>query len=196
MKVSIICLNYGDRPLDHIYRNLECSGYFAPHTFVSREGIANSLNDGIDLMLSTKTDAVAFLANDIIEPENWLAKKIEAIQTYPDAGVVASSIHEIETEIRNQLIISNWLIPKTTIEKVGYFQEAMFPYGPIDLDYCQRCWAAGLKTYYVKDCLALHIGSHATGNEYGWSKDEAVAEGYKKMYKIGEPFKIERNGTS
>ncbi len=193
MKVITIGLTYGNRPLDIIRDNLSRAGFYTTHTFVNKEGIANALNDGLDLMLKTGSDAVAFLSNDIEEPNNWLHKKVQALLEYPDAGAVASSIHEVETEIRSQLIISNWLVSREAVNRVGYFQESMFPYGPIDLDYCQRLWAAGLKTYYVKDCLALHNGSHATGDEYGWNKDELVAAGWGKMYKQGEPFKIERS---
>jgi GT2 family glycosyltransferase len=138
-------------------------------------------------------DAIAFLANDIEEPDNWLAKKVEALISYPDAGVVASSLDCARTTLINELIISNWLISKETIEKIGYFNESMFPYGPIDLDYCERCYAAGLKTYYTMDCLAVHSGSHATGNEYGWSKDKAVAEGWGKMFKKGDEYYKSRN---
>ena len=64
----------------------------------------------------------------------------------------------------------------------------MFPYGPIDLDYCERCYAAGIKTYYVLDCLALHIGSHASGDEYGWNKEQLIAEGWSKMFKQGQEY--------
>jgi GT2 family glycosyltransferase len=191
MKVLAIGLIYGKRSSNIIIENIIHSGYPCSLSFVNTEGIANALNEGIDLMKLYDMDAVAFLANDIIEPKDWLKKKIDALQ-YPEAGVVASSLDCGRTEIRSELIISNWLLPKETIEKVGYFHEGMFPYGPIDLDYCERCYAAGLKTYYVMDCLAIHDGTHATGSEYGWSKDEAVAAGWAKMYKKGENFYKER----
>jgi len=172
MKVLIVGLTYGNRPLDILLKNLETAGYPFNLTFVSMEGIANALNEGI--YRAEGFDAVAFLANDIIEPENWLLKKVEALQTYPNAGIVASSLDQPATEIKNEHIISNWLIRKELIEAIGLFIESMFPYGPIDLDYCERTWVAGFNTYYVMDCHAVHIGSHASGNEYGWDKSELV----------------------
>ena len=33
---------------------------------------------------------------------------------------------------------------------------------------------AGFYTYYVMNCKAEHIGSHASGNEYGWDKNKLV----------------------
>lgn len=192
MKVLIVSLTYGNRPKLIICDNLNRAGYEHDYAEVCVEGISNALNDGIDLMNEGGYDAIAFLSNDIIEPDNWLLKKVEALQSYPDAGVVASSIHEEETQIHSQLIISNWLMSKATIDKIGYFNESMFPYGPIDLDYCQRCFAAGIKTYYVINCLAQHNGSHATGDEYGWNKDELVNKYYPGHVQDIEHY---RNGT-
>ena len=174
MKVLIACLVYGNRPLDIIRKNLTNASYPYKAIFVDVEGIANALNEGIYQM--DGFDALAFMANDIEEPENWLAKKVEALQTYPNAGIVASTLHHPVTEIKNEHIISNWLIKKDVIEAIGLFNESMFPYGPIDLDYCERTWVAGFSTYYVIDCHAVHNGSHATGNEYGWDKSELVSK--------------------
>ena len=193
MKVAIISLIYGNRPKDIAIENLRICGYEnTVHTEINREGIAHALNDGIDFMKDNECGAVAFIANDIVEPQDWLKIKLSALIEYPNAGIVASSLDYNRTEILNELIISNYLMSRDVINVCGYFQEAMFPYGPIDLDYCERAWAAGFKTYYVKNCLANHIGSHAIGNEYGWSKDEAVAAGLEKMYKPGKPIKLER----
>ena len=193
MKVLVCNLIYGTRPHNILVDNELKAGYPADYCSVNTEGIADALNEGIDHMKENGYDAIAFLANDIEEPENWLAKKVEALVSYPNAGVVASSLDCARTNLTNELIISNWLISKETIEKVGYFNESMFPYGPIDLDYCERCYAAGLSTYYVMDCLAVHNGGHATGNEYGWSKDEAVVNGWSKMFKIGDEYYKSRN---
>lgn len=206
MKILVCQLIYGNRPFNILVDNELKAGHSATYVNINTEGIANALNEGIDYMIENNFDAIAFLANDIVEPQDWLLKKVVALQNYPLAGVVASSLDYSREVINNEMIISNWLISKETIEKVGYFNESMFPYGPIDLDYCQRCYAAGLNTYYVMDCLAYHIGSHAEGNEYGWDKTELVAkynqqhiqdvEGYRngtKQFYIG---KNNNNGTS
>ena len=176
MKVLVCSLIYGDRPHNILVDNELKAGYPATFASINTEGIANALNEGIDYMMENNFDAIAFLANDIIEPERWLEKKVEALLTYPEAGIVASSLDCARNELSNELIISNWLISRKVIEKIGYFNESMFVYGPYDLEYCERVWAAGLKTYYVKDCLAQHIGGHATGNEYGYNKEEMVAK--------------------
>lgn len=174
MKILINCLVFGNRPYEVINHNLLNAGLPYDIRIINKEGIANALNEGIKDF--DKYDAIGFLSNDIIEPEGWLLKKFEGLQTYQDAGIVASSLDYPRTEVNNEHIISNWLISTKLIEVIGKFNESYFPYGAIDLEYCERTWLAGFRTYYVKDCLATHDGSHATGNEYGWNKGELVAK--------------------
>ena len=181
MNTLIIGLVYGNRPFHFINDAAGIGNWVAVNT----EGISNALNDGIDLMKEGGYDSMAFLANDIQMPLNWLQMMQEAIQTYPAAGIVAIPVDQPVTHVSNQLIISNWLMSKDTIDRVGYFNESMFPYGPIDLDYCERCHALGINTYYVVGPVAHHIGFHAVGNEYGWDKAQLVAENEKHRYKQG-----------
>lgn len=192
MKILICGLTYGNRPTDIIESNLSRAGYEYKHFNINREGISNALNDGLDIALIDNYDYVGFLANDIIEPDNWLAKKVEALQTYPFAGIVASSLGEARRAISNEHIISNWLIDIKLVKEIGYFNEAMFPYGPIDLDYCERSHIANFNTYYVMDCMAEHLGTHATGDEYGWNKAEIISKNWAEHE---HDIKSYRNGT-
>lgn len=179
MKILINCLTYGNRPLEIIFNNIDRKGFDCDVRFVNVEGIANALNEGIEDY--KKYDAVGFLANDIHEPNDWLAKKVEALFTYPDAGIVASSLDAERIYLQSELIISNYLISSKLIDTIGEFNEQYFPYGAIDLDYCERAWLGGFKTYYVMNCFAVHKGSHAIGDEYGWNKSELVAK-YSALY--------------
>jgi len=191
MKVLIAGLVYGERPIDALVNNLSNLNYEnASFVAINTEGIANAMNEAIDIALIDGYDAIAYLANDIIEPDNWLNKKLEALQNYPKAGIVASSLDRVRLGINSEHLISNWLLSMKVVEQIGIFNESMFPYGPIDLDYCERANLAGFNTYYVMDCLAEHIGGHATGDEYGynkaellqknWSSHEADIRGYRE----------------
>jgi GT2 family glycosyltransferase len=172
---TLVCpLVYGNRPLDIIYSNLENTGFPFNVKFIDTEGIANALNEGLDEFRNGNYEAIAFMANDILEPKDWLLKKLVALEKYENAGIVASTLEFERLVPNNEHIISNWIIRKEVIDKVGYFNESMFPYGPIDLDYCERVWIAGFKTYYACNYLAVHIGNHAEGNEYGYDKQEMV----------------------
>jgi GT2 family glycosyltransferase len=181
MKILIAGLVYGSRPIDVLVNNLSNLNYENAHfVAINTEGIANAMNEAIDIAGVDGYDAIAYLANDIIEPENWLPKKIEALQTYPSAGIVASSLDHVRRGVNSQHIISNWLLSMKVVEQIGIFNESMFPYGPIDLDYCERANLAGFNTYYVMDCLAEHIGGHASGDEYGYNKAELLQKNWPK----------------
>lgn len=193
MNILVAQLIYGNRPHNILIDNELKAGYPAIYCSINTEGIANAMNEGIDYMLENSFDAIAFLSNDIIEPQDWLAKKVDAMQTYPSAGIISTSVETICTQIISQVIIGNYLISHNTIKKIGYFNESMFPYGPIDIDYCHRCDAAGIKTYYLLDAMAQHIGSHASGNEYGWDKEKLVNDGWDKVYKSGNYYKSKNN---
>jgi GT2 family glycosyltransferase len=175
--------------MDTIIHNLTIAGYPFTSTEVNREGIANALNDGIDFMMEGDYDAVAFMANDIIEPKNWLADKVHALETYPGAGIVASSVNELVNEVKTQLIIGNWLISRRTVDRIGYFNESMFPYGPIDLDYCDRCSKAGIGTYYVMNCMSEHPDDKTSRTKYGYDKQEVVDKFYPKFMQDSEAYR-------
>jgi GT2 family glycosyltransferase len=170
MKILICGLTYGDRPHNVIFQNLLKSGYPAEYILIDRQGIAAALNDGIDAMLDGGFDYVGFLANDIQEPEEWLLSKISLIAAVQDAGAVSTSVEQMHCQLISQHIIGNYLISREAINKVGYFNEEYDPYGPIDLDYCERLHAAGFGTYYVLNEMAHHPHSHAAGTEYGYDK--------------------------
>ena len=192
MKVLVVGLTYGDRPKDIIEDNLVRAGYPFKYVEVNKEGVANALNDGIDLAVIDGFDAVAYLANDIIEPNDWLKKKVEALEIYPFAGIVASSLDEEHKGINSGHIISNWLLSLKVVDKIGCFNEHMFPYGPIDLDYCERANMSGFNTYYVKDCLAQHIGEHGSGEEYGYDKAKLLLDKWDSHVADIQGY---RNGT-
>ncbi len=181
MKILIAGLVYGKRPLDVLIGNLSNLNYEnADFVAINTEGVANAMNEAIDIAGVDGYDAIAYLANDIVEPKDWLNKKIEALQTYPDAGIVASSLDRARRGINSEHIISNWLLSMKVVERIGIFNESMFPYGPIDLDYCERANLAGFNTYYVMDCLAEHLGNHANGNDYGYDKAELLQKNWAK----------------
>lgn len=193
MRVLIAGLTYGTRPLTILSKNLYNCGYENAKVIgINTEGIANAMNEAIDIALVDGYDAIAYLANDIIEPQDWLAKKLYALEFYPDAGIVASSLDRARRGIKSEHIISNWLLSMKVVERIGIFNESMFPYGPIDLDYCERANLAGFNTYYVMDCLAEHVGSHATGDEYGYNKTELLQKNWAQHE---ADIKGYRNGT-
>lgn len=201
MRVLVCCLVYGNRPYDLIHQNLEKAGFPFNVLFINKNGIANALNDGIDHMnhhgalirflsrvnknelsnLQEEYGAIAYLSNDIEEPNDWLLIKVNALQTYPNAGIIASSLDYERTSIQSEHVISNWIISKEVTDTIGYFNENYFPYGPIDNEYNTRAVLAGFETYYAANCLAKHISSDDSDSAYGYSKLQKVDE-YSNQY--------------
>lgn len=53
------------------------------------------------------------------------------------------------------LMSACWLMKWESFEKIGYLDEKIF-YAPEDVEYCARCWKAGLKVVYCKEVSIIH----------------------------------------
>jgi GT2 family glycosyltransferase len=54
------------------------------------------------------------------------------------------------------LLSACWLIPRQTLEKLGYLDENIF-YAPEDVDYCARAHEAGLRVVLCHEAEILHV---------------------------------------
>jgi len=59
------------------------------------------------------------------------------------------------------------LIKKSTIKKIGYYDENFF-YGPNDIDYCNRARKAGIKIVYNGFSKSIHLGSISGKSKGDW----------------------------
>lgn len=111
-------------------------------------GISRGWNTGLKL---AKGKYINILGDDTKVRSGWLQALTEAIEQ-PSAGV--SNIHIQHLPVGKGIVENyKWfsgacfmLTPKT-IEKVGYFDETIFPCNTEDWDYWIRCYKAGLKLY-------------------------------------------------
>lgn len=60
-----------------------------------------------------------------------------------------------EPSIVDYCISAAWLLSPGTVDKVGLFDENIF-YAPEDVDYCLRCWKAGIEVWYVPEATVIH----------------------------------------
>jgi GT2 family glycosyltransferase len=148
------------------------------------KGIARAINYGISR--SDKFDAIVTMANDILMPENWLQRMVEAAYAIPNTGMCG--IHCVEmlgerTYINDipihkaDAVFGNVLIPMQAIEKIGKFNEVYDPYGMQDSDYSFRLKQTGHLNYYLGGLTAEHIG-HDVGQDtpYRKMKDEGLSK--------------------
>lgn len=193
MKVTAILLDYQRHDFtDRVIQNVtERAGYPFEIIRIDRKGISAAINQGI--YEAQDADAVVTLANDILMPEQWLAQMVHHIERILYTGTCAFHTVESIGGLTNHggLDVHEWpvafgniIIPRATIEKVGYFNEDFDPYGTQDHDYATRCTMAGLIHYYIQGDRAEHIG-HDVGNgtEYRKMKDDSlVLAGAKTAY--------------
>jgi GT2 family glycosyltransferase len=168
---AVICLAYGreDLTAKTLAHNLPIAGMPFGLFVINKRGIAKALNKGLHEAYLKGYDNFTFIANDILEPEDWLKKRVDAIK--PDCGMISIALHDIQ-EITYTDVIGNILITRETVDKIGYFNESMGDYAPIDNDYNSRCRALGLRNYYVPG-HALHLDP-SSDTIYGYSKKGAI----------------------
>jgi len=185
MLINVILLDYDRHDFTQRVKevNFNNSGYYFDHIVVDMKGISRAINYGI---LHSKTyDAVVTMANDILMPNDWLKRMVEAMLVIPNSGMIG--IHTVEqiNEPRTinglqvhiqEAVFGNVLIPMKAIDKIGYFNEAYDPYGMQDRDYSYRLQMTGHLNYYLNGLRAEHIG-HDVGQqtEYRKMKDEGLS---------------------
>ena len=70
---------------------------------------------------------------------------------------------------------AGWLLPKSTIERVGLFDSMFFHYGE-DENYCQRVHYHGLKVGIVPEALIRHDRESRARNYMDWNRDLKLVE--------------------
>lgn len=148
--------------------------------FQENQGISHAINQGI--RMASGYDAIVTLANDILMPQGWLTRMVEAAVRIPNTGMVG--IHCVESlpplvdgVHPTWCCFGNVLIPMDAIKVVGGFNEDFDPYGMQDSDYGYRLSNTGHKSYYLPGLKSEHIGHDMGQNtEYRKMKDEGLAK--------------------
>lgn len=150
-----------------------CNAYSPDVCFKSTRnlGISHPVNRMMDLAFADGFDAVVTMANDLIEAPDWLHKFEQALRIIPRAGIISTPpggpadgvLRYPKTQCGHLLIedgdlIGNMCIPRHTWEMVGHWYDGFGVYGPIDLEYCARVRAAGLRCVYLSQYPSKNIG--------------------------------------
>jgi GT2 family glycosyltransferase len=155
-------------------------------------GIAAPLNRLAQIAFEDGADMVITMANDILEPEGWVQRRIEAFQKISKVGVVAipptGTLIRYPKQTENGIkyehgeVIGNYGISKECFETVGGLYTGFGIYGPIDLEYCHRCWKHGYKTIYIEGS-AEHIGDNDPP-EYKKAKMDSLRDSWQLFKNI------------
>ncbi|AZR72019.1 hypothetical protein BBF96_00515 [Anoxybacter fermentans] len=147
--------------------------------FNNNEGKGKAANYGFAL---SKGEYIIGLDDDVIVPEGWLTKLIEAIDIIPNVGWLSINLEkeywgsfsrkdpynvfrpEYERKFGNFTIqevpdVAGFCVamPRSTYEKLGGYVENIY-YGGIDGEYNRRAMSHGLLTGYLMDVVGIHLG--------------------------------------
>jgi glycosyltransferase involved in cell wall biosynthesis len=186
MNINVILLDYDRHDFTQRVKdvNFNNAGYPFDFTIVNMKGISKAINYGI--FQSRTYDAVVTMANDILMPNSWLERMVQAMITIPNSGMIGihtvesisepTTINGLQVHIQ-EAAFGNVLIPMKAIDKIGYFNEAYDPYGMQDRDYSYRLQMTGHLNYYLSGLRAEHIG-HDVGQDtpYRKMKDEGLSK--------------------
>lgn len=168
---ALIYLNYQDKNIEILYNNVKRAGMHIDFiSVINQTGIAYAINFGLKQINFDIVKYVTIMGNDILEPDNWLAIRNEFMQD-KRIGICSISLYEFANDTSD--LIGNFTISAEVIKKVGAFNEELYPYGAIDLDYCTRTRAADLQTKFINSEHATHFEQNGI-DAYGYNKMESV----------------------
>lgn len=181
--VTMMWVDNGSTPANYqaMRRLLHGIGYTYHIRLERNYGIAHAINELYQFGFNRLgVDYVTTIANDIIEPDGYLALRQEAIGAIHTTGVCSIKVDDAATfgtkrqdgiqYEENLLISGNHTTPRGTFERIGYQYEGYGIYAPIDFDYCARAQAAGLRTYQLSGVIAKHLGKN-NDQEYQQQKN-------------------------
>jgi GT2 family glycosyltransferase len=162
-----------------------------------KRGIAAGVNAG--LKITQDYDAVCLLANDILLPENWLARFVLFAQRIEKTGIIGihcvealppivDGVHKTHTPFGDNFIT------RELIDTIGGYNTEYDPYGMQDADYGERATITGFTNYYLPDMRSEHIG-HDVGNgtDYRRMKDESLARAQSVWDKYQDIYHNQKN---
>jgi len=128
-------------------------------------GIAPARNQALAL---ANGDPIVMIDPDLLLPEGWFDKALDVL-TLPGIGFTSVSAEDctyqildicgVEVELKQGNIAGVWVIPRQTIELLGYFNEEYSFYGGEDSDYGARIMLAGMMNTYIPHMKADHLGA-------------------------------------
>lgn len=192
MKIAVIFLDY----LRHEFtketlKSIAGAGYPFDLFTIRERGIAKAINAGIKA--AEGYDAIFKADNDIVLPDDWLAKLVPVVEAVENTGMagfhcVEGSGELVEINGVNVLKIptafGDHLVTRKAIEAVGYFNEDYDPYGLQDSDFGYRLNNSGFINYYLPGLSSVHLGTDVgNGTDYRKMKDEGLAMSAEKWGK-------------
>ena len=153
-------------------------------------GLSLSWNDGlIESYTNDGNDVTVIVNDDIIFGENDFDRLVQTAYENPDKWFTTGRGFDGYGNVQNMLW-GCFILNKIAIEKVGYFDENIFPAYYEDIDYNFRALLAGLGEIMFVNTSIMHYhnGSRKTSPEFSRMCDEAIVfNGTYHQRKWGTP---------
>lgn len=194
---------------ESIFHQLEMTGVTVLNQ-PANGGIAAALNAGIShARKEWEADFFLTLDQDSLPEENYVRSALATFAQAQEAGVAVGFVsassysgHPIPVRGSEQTFAtafdpmqSGWLIPRSTLDKVGGFDEGLFIDG-VDSDFTMRTRCAGLSVLVGEGCEIQHdLGQRLPGQLLG---KPLTVLGRKVSYNYHSPSRVYyicRNGT-
>jgi hypothetical protein len=168
-KMRIVIIDDGIENLDWLPRPdlMPCFGIKGEKPFIF------SRNVNIGIRAAGRDDVLILNDDAILKTPGGFTLLQKAAQDHPELGMVASTVNAVGNANQHprgvglrvdprMVCFVAVLIPRTTLDKIGYLDERFTAYGFEDDDFCYRVRRAGLKIGIHDGCFVDHESLQST----------------------------------
>ena len=153
------------------------------HAFGTNRGVAKSWNEGMLAAYSARADVVIIANDDIVFAPGDLARLGEKAVACRDRYIVScAGFHQRFNRNMPSVGYSCFAINPVAIEKLGCFDENIFPAYCEDQDYARRAHLSGLNEENCPDTKLTHLGSNSVLSDPALGRQNLVTHRLNRSY--------------
>jgi rhamnosyltransferase len=198
---AVIIVDNGSSEVEsHMLRDLAANPLITLHRNRDNLGVASALNIGIQHAMARGYTWVLLLDQDSCANEDMVRELLAARNAYPNhekLAVIGSGFRDVNKEASaeaqypaptlweevNNVITSGSLIPLSAHAVVGPFREEFF-IDYVDMEYCSRARAKGLRIIKTRKLLMSHAIGAYTQHRWLWQKKWTTNHSPDRRYYI------------
>jgi GT2 family glycosyltransferase len=155
-------------------------------------GICRAKNQ---LLIRATGDYLVSIDPDIIYPERWVTRLVEAAEAIPDTGLSGyypgvggdpdppTMINGVRIRPKNLVTFGGYFFPRALLEEIGYLYEGYGLYAHEERDLGVRVRTTGRRVYYMAGARSYHKGHR--GREPEWYTNMKLEQRKKHVGRKG-----------
>jgi GT2 family glycosyltransferase len=153
------------------------------YSYGSNRGVSKSWNEGMLAAYADHTDVVIIANDDIKFAPDDLCKLAEKAVSCRDRYIIScAGFHQRFNRRMPSVGYSCFAINPIAIEKLGCFDENIFPAYCEDQDYARRAGLSGLHEENCPDTMLIHLGSNSVLSDHALGRQNAVTHRLNRAY--------------